>query len=259
VVAPLQINPDAFAKYANIPFIGNIGILGAILPLFWILPLILIITNKKIGYQLSLVFGFLLIYINILDIMYLISPGQFLFVLLYAFYFLTGGTIMVLSVFSLRYLRAAKKASLPVAIPVPEINHNPNYTAPIIVAILFALVDLSPMFLGARFGIGGIFGGTDYGMFLPAIAVLIVAIASGWWCGQSLLKAVWRGEKSPNGGTCAIAGAINGAIAQVVLYGFSPILIIAGPVGAVIGAIAGLVGVSLVFYTVKWASVRPAA
>jgi len=141
----------------------------------------------------------------------------------------------------------------------PEINHNPNYTAPIIVAILFALVDLSPMFLGARFGIGGIFGGTDYGMFLPAIAVLIVAIASGWWCGQSLLKAVWRGEKSPNGGTCAIAGAINGAIAQVVLYGFSPILIIAGPVGAVIGAIAGLVGVSLVFYTVKWASVRPAA
>lgn len=255
-LAPSQINPETFSKYANLPFIGSIGIFGAILPLVWIIPLILIIKNKKIGYQLSLLFGFLLIYINVLDIMYLISPNQTLFQVLFFFYFFTGVTIIGLAAASLRYLRSSEVTPQSAAVPVVEVQHAPNYVIPGIVAVIFAAVDFSPIFFfGANFGVGG-FLGPGSNPLLPAITVLAVALLSGWMCGQSLLQVLWRGDKAPKSGTGVSFGALNGAIAQLVIYGFSSILIIAAPVGAILGAFGGVVGVSLLFYILKWTAFR---
>ena len=161
---------------------------------------------------------------------------------------------------SLRYLRSSKVTPQSTAVPVVEVQHAPNYVIPSIVAVIFAAVDFSPFFFfGANFGVGGFLGSGSSGPLLPAATVLAVALLSGWMCGQSMLQALWRGDKVPKSGTGVSFGALNGALAQLVIYGFSSILIIAAPVGAILGAVGGAVGVSLLFYILKWTAFRQTA
>lgn len=236
-LAPLQLTPEAFSKYANLPFFGNVGILGAILPLFWIFPFVGIFRREKWSYVTSIIFGVLLIYINIFTLVNIVASN--LFYILSFVYFVTGSTIIYLSIRSINFF--PKKEEEPQQLI--QLDESAIFFVKFITSLVFGIAVILP---GLLFP-GGLMG-TPIKEVNEKIAVYIIAFIiaciSGWICSENIIYTIKNGRQT--GGLGALYGLINGAAAQLPLYGLTTIQIIAMPVGGFIGIVLGLFGVDII-------------
>ena len=229
-LAPLQLTPNAFARYASLPFLGNVGILGAVLPLFWIFPLLGIWLRQKSSYFISIVFGALLIYVNIFTLANIVATN--LFIILTAVYLITGLSIIFLSFKSLKYF--TKKEESP-SRPV-QIKNSLLIIVQGATSLVFAITVITP---GLLFGLNGASQKS-----IALLLALVVAVTTGWNCSKGIIADIRIGRHSAEKGI--LYGAINGAIAQLPLYGFSQMQSLAMPIGAFIGSILGFIGVLVI-------------
>lgn len=243
-LAPLQFTPQTYAKYASLPFFGTIGPFGFILPVFWIIPFLAILKNRKFGYVLSILFGFLLIYVNITALIFVI-PSQ-LFIFLSFVYFVSGLAIIGLSIALLRYFPKPQELS---PTTVVEVGVSGQRQIKYLTVVAFALTHFVAVFIAGTVFQWSMFSNYGDGLFYLnligwAAGALVVAL-SGLTCGRELADRLGHGRGSSELGLKY--GSMNGAVAQFFLYGLNPMLLtVAIPIGAIIGSLLGIIGVPLI-------------
>lgn len=248
-LAPLQLTPDAFSRYAKLPLFGNVGILGAILPLFWIFPFFGIMRREKWSYITSVIFGVLLIYVNIFTLANIVASN--LFIILSSVYFVTGSAIIYLSIRSFKYF--PKKEEEPRQ-PV-QLDESAVFSIKFITSLVFGVTVILP---GIMFP-GGLIGTAikiPTEMISAFVIAFIIACISGWICSENIIETIKNGRQI--GVLGVLYGLINGAAAQLPLYGFNWIQIFAMPVGGFIGIILGLFGVYIISRFIRAAIVKKA-
>lgn len=251
-LAPILLNPQTFSRYAMVPFLGNIGALGAVLPLFWFYPALLIYSRKRSGYHLAILFGLLLIYTNVLTVSAIVPSQLFLF--LSTFYVITGSVIIVLAWKGLSYFPKAQEEPHSTV----RIRESTLPVARIAIGALFAFTDIAPGLLSPGGVLAGAFPSSPtpvgyswdtVNLFLGGGAAVICGFFLGIVCADTLIQNIRTGKGPRLIGVAQ--GLMNGAIAQLPLYGFTMLQVIAMPVGALIGSILGLIGVGGIYLILK--------
>jgi hypothetical protein len=241
LLAPLQLSPETYINFANVPLLGNLGQISAVLPVFWIIPLVAIYMRKRVGYLLAILGSVLLMYVNITTIGLVVSSD--LFYVLSGVYLAAGIVIIYLSWKSFMYF--PKNSEIKEI--KPEVDYTRIVPARLMVAIIFCLTTVIP----------GLFSiqtmGRRYSPDADIMAGLFVAGVIGLFCGWKASKNIVDsiGTKASVIDYAIGYGAICGAAAQLGLYGFSGLLIIAMPIGGGIGAVLGVFGVLILTFITK--------
>lgn len=219
--------------------LGEVGFMTFLmtiaLPLVWLIPFFVIQFREKSGYIIAIVFAVIMIYLNLFGFAMIRPSGPFY---IFSFvYLVTGVLIITFAGLSFKYF--PKRSEEPnMKFPIDE---SKTVAAKLITALLFGIIVIAPRFLGLSF-IEDLadFGGR--GEMTPSIVVAFLAGALlGWLVGDGLIDRIKRGRSWSDLGPKA--GFWGGAIAQLPLYGFSGIQIIAMPVGAVAGMFLGYIGI----------------
>lgn len=244
----LVVSPGAYGYYSP-SLLGQVGLMSVPLPLIWLLPFFGIRRREKSSYIISIFFAIVLIYLNLFGFSALQTSNP-----LYIFsfiYLITGVLIIILAASSFKYFpKRSEEPNLGISI-----DESKASMAKILTALLFGITVIVPGFLGLglagsigsrlsrpSYGGGDFFGGGG-DVISSVIAAFILGALLGWFIESGLIDRIKRG--SSWAGLGAMAGFLGGAIAQLPLYGFSGIQIIAMPVGAVIGVLLGAIGVEI--------------
>lgn len=242
VLVSLILTHDFF----NSAYALNFNTFSNSLPLLWLIPLGLFRKKDRNAYVLSIIFASVLMFLNIFGLASFESQPAFWFVSF--IYVLSGAAIAALSILSLRLLPKKVEAQTNQVIAV-----RPSGVKmwEIILGAIFGLAAILPAFSGLSSSMGDLMDNDMGNPFFPFAVSLALGAALGWLCAKGFAFSISKKQRTFMLGKGLWYGGLLGAVAQVPLYGFSAILLIAMPIGAMIGAVIGLFASVLVGYLME--------
>lgn len=213
----------------------NIVSTGTLYPLLWVVPLIMILRRDRTGYVFANILAGVLIYLNFFGLLNIV--GSPLFWGASALYVVTGVAIIVLGYQALKLFPKIQGAPKQERI----LDASKVNSFAITLSVIFAVVVAAPGLLGFSNPFD------DAETFVPTILAFLLGGALGWMCALSLVRSFQQNNMAKSGMYGVLYGALCGAAAQLPLYGFSGVQIIAMPIGGMIGIVVGVVSARILY------------
>lgn len=232
--------------FFNSEYALNFNTFSNSLPFLWLIPLGLFRKKDRNAYVLSIVFATVLIFLNFFGLVSFENQPAFWFVSF--IYVLSGAAIIALSILSLRLLPKRIEAQ---ATQVVSVRPSGVRMWQIILGALFGLAAIVPAFTGLSDSWGELGGSSGSDVSFPLAISFALGAALGWLCAKGFAYSISKKQRTFMVGKGLWYGGLLGAVAQIPLYGFDGILIIAMPIGGMIGAVVGLFASVVVGYLME--------